>query len=228
MIYSENITNTTEENLTEIQKRVLEILKVFDKVYANAKCSLEFNNPFELLIATQLSAQCTDVVVNKVTKVLFSKYKNVYSFAEADIEDLEEQIKPTGFYRRKAKNIKQCCELIIREFNGNVPDNMEDMLRLPGVGRKTANVVLGDAYGIPGIVVDTHVIRLSNRMGFTENKDPVKIEYDLMEIVPMQRWVKFGHQFIMHGRSVCMARKPKCGICPVRKFCDFGNKSTSI
>jgi len=203
------------------RQRVVEIIKVFDRIYPEAGCSLEYKDPLQLLIATQLAAQCTDARVNVVTKALFRKYKNVYDFAEADLAELEEDIKSTGFYRNKAKNIKKCCRMIIDEFGGMVPDNLEDILKLPGVGRKTANLVLGDIFGIPGIVVDTHAKRLSKRMGFTENEDPVKIEYDLMKIVPKEEWTRFCHQLVLHGRAVCTARNPKCDKCPVSKFCKF-------
>ncbi|NSW90982.1 MAG: endonuclease III [Firmicutes bacterium] len=203
------------------RQRVAEIIKVFDRIYPEAGCSLEYKDPLQLLIATQLAAQCTDARVNVVTKALFRKYKNVYDFAEADLAELEEDIKSTGFYRNKAKNIKKCCRMIIDEFGGMVPDNLEDILKLPGVGRKTANLVLGDIFGIPGIVVDTHAKRLSKRMGFTENEDPVKIEYDLMKIVPKEEWTRFCHQLVLHGRAVCTARNPKCDKCPVSKFCKF-------
>ncbi|HHY24964.1 MAG TPA: endonuclease III [Clostridiaceae bacterium] len=201
------------------RQRVIEIIKIFDRLYPEAGCSLEYKDPLQLLVAAQLSAQCTDARVNIVTKTLFQKYKNVYDFAEADLEELQEDIRSTGFYRNKAKNIKNCCRMIIDEFGGMIPDNMDDMLKLPGVGRKTANLILGDIFGIPGIVVDTHAKRLANRMGLTDNDNPEKIEYDLMKIVPKAEWTRFCHQLVLHGRAVCTARNPKCDKCLVNEFC---------
>lgn len=201
------------------KQRVIEIIKILDRLYPEAGCSLEYKDPLQLLVAAQLSAQCTDERVNIVTKTLFQKYKNVYDFAEADLEELQEDIKSTGFYRNKAKNIKNCCRMIIDEFGGMLPDNMDDMLKLPGVGRKTANLILGDIFGIPGIVVDTHVKRLAKRMGLTENDKPEKVEYDLMKIVPKAEWTRFCHQLVLHGRAVCTARSPKCDKCFINEFC---------
>jgi endonuclease-3 len=208
--------------------KVLEIRKIFDQLYEDADCSLEYKDPLQLLIATQLAAQCTDARVNVVTKDLFQKYKNVYDFANADIAELEQDIKSTGFFRNKARNIINCCKMIIEEFGGKVPNNLEDLLKLPGVGRKTANLVLGDIFGIPGIVVDTHAKRLSNRIGLTKNTDPVKIEFDLMEIVPKDYWSKFCHQLVYHGRAVCDARRPKCAQCQISHLCDFVNKASDV
>lgn len=201
------------------RQRVIEIIKIFDRLYPEAGCSLEYKDPLQLLVAAQLSAQCTDARVNIVTKTLFQKYKNVYDFAEADIEELQEDIRSTGFYRNKAKNIKNCSRMIIDEFGGMIPDNMDDILKLPGVGRKTANLILGDIFGIPGIVVDTHAKRLAKRMGLTDNDNPEKIEYDLMKIVPKAEWTRFCHQLVLHGRAVCTARNPKCDKCLVNEFC---------
>jgi endonuclease-3 len=205
------------------KQQVIEIIKIFDQIYNEAECSLEYRDPLQLLISTQLAAQCTDARVNLVTESLYKKYRNVYDFASADIGELEQDIKSTGFYHNKARNIKNCCRMIIDKFGGKVPDNMEDLLKLPGVGRKTANQVLGDAFGVPGIVVDTHAIRLSNRIGLTKNSDPEKIEYDLMEVVPREYWSKFCHQLVYHGRAVCNARKPKCELCGIREYCNFGS-----
>ncbi|MCX8130018.1 MAG: endonuclease III [Clostridia bacterium] len=202
------------------KKKVREIIKVFDRLYSDAECSLEYKDPLQLLIATQLAAQCTDARVNIVTKTLFQKYKNVYDFANADLEELEMEIKSTGFYHNKARNIKNCCKMLIEKYGGEVPANMEDLLNLPGVGRKTANLVLGDIFGIPGIVVDTHAKRLTNRIGLTKNTDPEKIEYDLMEIVKPKDWSKFCHQLVYHGRAICDARKPKCNECEIKNFCN--------
>lgn len=204
------------------KERVLEIIKIFDELYTDADCSLEYRGPLQLLLATQLAAQCTDARVNIVTKTLFKKYKDVYDFANADLHELEQDIKPTGFYHNKAKNIINCCKMLIEKYNGKVPANMDDLLQLPGVGRKTANLVLGDIFKIPGIVVDTHAKRLSNRMGFTESEDPTKVEFDLMKVVPKESWNKFCHQLVYHGRAVCSARKANCGECKVRPFCDYG------
>ena len=206
------------------QDKILKIQEIFDKVYADADCSLEYRDPLQLLIATQLAAQCTDARVNIVTKDLYQKYKDVYDFANADISELEQDIKSTGFYRNKAKNIINCCKMLISDYNGQVPNNLDDLLKLPGVGRKTANLVLGDIFGIPGIVIDTHAKRLANRIGLTTNTDPTKIEYDLMEIVPKDYWGRLCHQLVYHGRALCMARKPNCDACPINHLCDFVNK----
>ncbi len=212
------------------KSRVIEIIKVFDQLYSDADCTLDYKDPLQLLISTQLAAQCTDARVNIVTQLLYKKYKNVYDFAKADISELEQDIKSTGFYRNKARNIKETCKMIIEKFDGKVPDNLDDLLSLPGVGRKTANLVLGDVYGIPGIVVDTHAKRLSNRIGLSSNEDPTKIEFDLMEIVPKDNWSKFCHQLVYHGRAVCNARKPQCAECQILDYCDYGvnNKGVSI
>lgn len=211
------------------KSRVIEIIKVFDQLYSDADCTLDYIDPLQLLISTQLAAQCTDARVNIVTQLLYKKYKDVYDFAKADISELEQDIKSTGFYRNKARNIKETCKMIIEKFDGKVPDNLEDLLSLPGVGRKTANLVLGDVFGIPGIVVDTHAKRLSNRIGLSSNEDPTKIEFDLMEIVPKENWSKFCHQLVYHGRAVCNARKPECAKCQILNYCDYGvnNKGVS-
>jgi len=207
------------------KQRVIEIIKIFNRLYPEAECSLEYRDPLQLLIATQLAAQCTDARVNIVTKTLFKKYKNADDFAQADLQELEQEIKSTGFYHNKARNIINCCKMIIEKFGGQVPDNLEDMLKLPGVGRKTANLVLGDIFGIQGIVVDTHAKRLSNRIGLTENEDPTKIEFDLMKVVPKSEWSNFCHQLVYHGRAVCTARNPKCLDCRIRQYCGYGQKS---
>jgi endonuclease-3 len=206
------------------RKKVEEIIKIFDNLYPDAACTLKYKDPLQLLISTQLSAQCTDARVNIVTRELFQKYRKAEDFANADIHELEQAIKSTGFYRNKARNIKKCCRDIVEKFGGNIPDNLEDMLTLPGVGRKTANLVLGDVFGIPGIVVDTHAKRLSRRIGLTENEDPKKIEFDLMKVVPKSEWGKFCHQLVYHGRAVCNARKPKCDQCMISSFCDYYKK----
>lgn len=210
------------------KSRIIEIIKIFNQLYSDADCTLDYRDPLQLLISTQLAAQCTDARVNIVTETLYKKYKNVYDFAKADISELEQDIKSTGFYRNKARNIKETCKIIIEKFNGKVPDNLEDLLSLPGVGRKTANLVLGDVYGIPGIVVDTHAKRLSNRIGLSSNEDPTKIEFDLMEIVPKDNWSKFCHQLVYHGRAVCNARKPQCASCQILDYCDYGLNNKDI
>jgi endonuclease-3 len=199
------------------------ILKKLNELYPDASCSLDFHDPLELLIATILSAQCTDERVNKVTPALFKKYTSAKAYAEAPIEELEQDIKSTGFYHNKASAIKGSCEILADEFGGKVPADLDTLVKLPGIGRKTANVVLGNSFGIPGVVVDTHVARVAERLGLTSNKDRDKIEQDLMAVVPKERWVKFGHQMIQHGRRICIARKPKCSICLLRPECVYGN-----
>lgn len=206
------------------KEKALAIIEVLDRLYPDAGCSLDYVDPLQLMISTQLAAQCTDARVNMVTPGLFSKYRTVYDFAAADISELEQEIRSTGFYHNKAKNIINACKMIISDFGGQVPSNMEDMLKLPGVGRKTANLVLGDCFGIPGVVVDTHCARLSNRIGLSSYEDPVKIEYDLMDALPRENWSRFCHQLVYHGRAVCNARKPECGRCEIRKFCEYGKK----
>jgi endonuclease-3 len=206
------------------QKRVKEIIKILSKEIPDSTIALKFSNPFELLIATILSAQCTDVKVNQVTVGLFKKYRSARDYAESNLLKLEEEIRPTGFYRNKAKSIQKCCQELEKRFGGEVPKTLEDLFTLPGVGRKTANVILGNAFGIPGIVVDTHVHRVSRRIGMTRNDDPVKIEFDLMEIVPKEEWTHFSNLLVWHGRKTCVARKPLGGICPIRKGCDYGSK----
>lgn len=207
-----------------IQERVKEIIKILSKEIPDSSIALKFSNPFELLIATILSAQCTDVKVNQVTTDLFHKYRSAKDYAETNLAKLEEDIRPTGFYRNKAKSIQKCCQELVTRFGGRVPNNLEELVTLPGVGRKTANVILGNAYGIPGIVVDTHVHRVSQRIGLTKNDDPVKIEFDLMEIVPKEEWTHFSNLLIWHGRRTCTAKKPLCEPCPIRKWCDYGSK----
>ena len=190
------------------------LLKKLKKHYPAAKCSLFFSNALELLVATILSAQCTDERVNKVTKDLFKKYKTVNDYAKVNIKELQEDVKSTGFYRNKAKSIKNSAIMIIKDFQGKVPNNMNDLIKLPGVGRKTANVVLGNYYNkAEGIVVDTHVGRISQRTGLTKNKTPEKIEQDLMKIIPKKDWTLFSHLMINHGRKLCQSRKPKCEEC---------------
>jgi endonuclease-3 len=209
------------------KKRVKEIIKVLSKEIPDSMIALKFSDPFELLIATILSAQCTDVKVNQVTADLFKKYRSAKDYAEANMAELEEDIRPTGFYRNKAKSIQKCCQQLLARFGGKVPKSLEEMVTLPGVGRKTANVILGNAFGIPGIVVDTHVQRVSQRIGLTKNTDPVKIEFDLMEIVPKEEWTHFSNLLVWHGRKTCMARRPLCEQCPIRKWSDYGMKTST-
>lgn len=203
---------------------VSKIMEELDRLYPDACCSLDYETPLQLLVATQLAAQCTDERVNIVTRELFKKYKTAEDFANADIKTLEQEIRPAGFFRNKARNIKECCKMIVEQYNGEVPDNMEELLTLPGVGRKTANVILGNIYKIPGIVVDTHAKRLSRRLGLTKEEDPVKIEFDLMKIIPREKWSKFSNQLVFHGRAVCNARKPNCEECSLKPYCIYGQK----
>jgi endonuclease-3 len=207
-------------------KRVAAILAKLDEAYPNATCELNHKNAFELLIATILSAQCTDVRVNQVTETLFKKYPDPKAFAYATPSELELEIRPTGFFRNKTKSVMGASKAIIERFGGEVPRTMDEILTLPGVARKTANVVLGTAYGIPsGIVVDTHVQRIANRLDLTRNEDPKKIEQDLMQVMPKERWIQFSHQIIWHGRRVCQARKPKCAECNLEPLCYAKDKT---
>jgi endonuclease-3 len=206
-------------NKAEAAERAKKIWPILKKRFPDATIALKFRNPLELLIATVLSAQCTDERVNMVTKNLFKTYKSAKDWAKTDIGQIESDIRSTGFYHNKAINIKGACTAIAEGYGGKVPDTMEELVTLPGVGRKTANVVLGNAFGIPGIVCDTHVIRLSRRLGLSENSDPVKLEFDLAEIVPKKNWTLFSHLLIFHGRYICKARKPGCENCPISKYC---------
>ena len=207
----------------DAKKRIAKIIPILKKSFPGAKIALEFDSPLELLVATILSAQCTDQRVNLVTRELFRRYVSVKDWADAPLEQIEQDIKSTGFYKNKAKNIKLACQRIVEKFAGNVPDNMEDLLTLAGVGRKTANVLLGNVFGIPGIVCDTHVIRLSRRLRLSGNSDPVKLEFDLMELVPEIEWTLFSNLLMLHGRKICNARKPECGNCPISQYCPSAN-----
>jgi len=207
-------------------KRVAAILAKLDQAYPEATCELKHENPFQLLISTILSAQCTDVRVNQVTQTLYKKYAGPEAFAYAHPSELEQEIRPTGFFRNKTKSIMGASKGILEKFNGQVPRTMEEILTLPGVARKTGNVVLGTAYGIPsGVVVDTHVIRLSRRLDLTKHEEPKKIELDLMRVIPKNRWIKFSHQLIWHGRRVCIARKPRCIDCNLESICYSKDKT---
>lgn len=207
-------------------RRVSAILAKLDEAYPNATCELKHHNAFELLISTILSAQCTDVCVNQVTQTLYKKYRGPKDFAYAIPSELEQELRPTGFFRNKTKSVMGASKEILERFHGEVPRTMEEMLTLPGVARKTANVVLGTAYGISsGVVVDTHVQRLSRRLDLTRNEEPKKIEQDLMKIIPKEKWIQFSHQVIWHGRRVCVARRPKCAICNMEKICYSKDKT---
>lgn len=195
------------------------ILRVLARLYPDAHCALRHENPLQLLIATILSAQCTDARVNLVTPALFARYRTAHDFATADPTELQRLIQSTGFFRSKARNIIACCKQIDEQHGGQVPGTLEELVPLAGVGRKTANVVLGDAFGVPGITVDTHVGRLSRRMGLTVHTDPVKVEHDLMALVPRKEWTVFSHRMIFHGRQVCDARKPRCADCGLNAIC---------
>jgi endonuclease III len=207
-------------------KRVAAILAKLDEAYGNATCELKHENAFQLLISTILSAQCTDVRVNQVAEALYTKYPNPKAFAYATPGELEQDIRPTGFFRNKTKSVMGASKAIIEKFGGQVPRTMEEILTLPGVARKTANVVLGTAYGIAsGVVVDTHVLRLSKRLDLSRNEDPKKVEPDLMKIIPQEKWIQFSHQLIWHGRRVCQARKPKCIECNMESLCYAKDKT---
>ncbi|MGA9534375.1 MAG: endonuclease III [Desulfobacterales bacterium] len=210
---------------SKIRTRAAKVRKILRSLYPEVKPQLHFRNPFELLLATILSSQCTDKQVNRVTPKLFHQLKSPQDFVRAPLEEIEALIRSTGFYRNKAKNIKACCRVLLETHGGRVPDRLNELVELPGVGRKTANVVLGAAFEKPGIVVDTHVKRVSWRLGFTENRDPVKIEFDLMEIVPRKEWSDFSLRLIFFGRETCTARKPKCPVCLLDPLCPYPDKT---
>jgi endonuclease-3 len=204
---------------SENRKEARAIYRILTKTYPNIRCELDFTNPLELIVATVLSAQCTDKRVNKVTPALFKRYKTAKAYAAAPIEDLEDLIFQTGFYRAKARHIKGLATKLVKEFNGAVPATLEELITLPGVGRKTANVVLGHAFDIPGITVDTHFGRLSRRFAWTTSKDPVKVEYEVGALIPQKEWTNLSQRMIWHGRRICHSRKPACGACPLAKLC---------
>jgi endonuclease-3 len=218
----QNVTLKNARCEMEDRQRVKRIILILSQEYPKARTALHFTNPLELLVAAVLSAQCTDERVNKVTEILFKKYRQAQDYAEADLEELEEDVRSTGFYRNKAKAIKGFSTDLVKRFGGKVPSDLEDLVSLPGIGRKTANLVLAEAFGIPGIVVDTHVLRLAGRIGLTTQTDPVKVEFDLMEMVPKMQWTRFSNQLILHGRAVCSARNPRHGECKIVDLCDEG------
>ena len=207
--------------LTQVEKRkrAMAIYRILSKRYPSVRCELDFKNPLQLLVATVLSAQCTDKRVNAVTPALFKRYKTAEDFAGANMRELQSLVKSTGFYRAKAKNIKGLATKIVTEHNGKVPSNLEELVKLPGVGRKTANVVLGHAFDTPGITVDTHFGRLSRRFGWTKEMDPAKVEFEVMELIPQKEWTNLSQRMIWHGRRICHSRKPACGACPLAKLC---------
>jgi endonuclease-3 len=208
---------------SENRKEARAIYRILTKTYPNIRCELDFTNPLELIVATILSAQCTDKRVNKVTPPLFKRYKNAKAYAGAPFEELEELIFQTGFYRAKARHIKGMATKLVKEFGGKVPATLDELVTLPGVGRKTANVVLGHAFDIPGITVDTHFGRLSRRFGWTKSKDPVKVEHEVGALIPQKEWTNLSQRMIWHGRRICHSRKPACGACPLAKLCpSFG------
>jgi len=202
-----------------VRRRAKRVVAALAKLYPDAHCALDHETPLQLLVATILSAQCTDVRVNMVTPALFLRFKTAADYAEAKPAELERMIASTGFFRNKAKNIIACCTMLVQQHGGDVPDSMDQLVVLTGVGRKTANVVLGNAFGIPGITVDTHVGRLSRRLGLTVHEDPVKVESDLMSLLSPEDWTMVSHRLIFHGRQVCFARKPNCSECSMRTFC---------
>lgn len=202
-----------------LRRRAGQLVRGLAKLYPDAHCALHYENPLQLLIATILSAQCTDVRVNMVTPALFARFPDAAAYATAAPAELEALIQSTGFFRNKARSIIGCCQQLVDQHGGQVPGTMEELVPLPGVGRKTANVLLGNAFGVPGITVDTHVGRLSRRLGLTEHDDPEKVERDLMRLIPQKEWTMFSHRMIFHGRQVCFARKPNCGGCTLAKLC---------
>ena len=207
------------ESIADKKVRAKAIYRILSKNYPNVRCELAYKNPYQLLVATVLSAQCTDKRVNQTTPALFKKYNSIKKMAAADIRDLQRLVKSTGFYRAKAKNIKLLSHKILTDFNGKVPSDIEDLVTLPGVGRKTANVVLGHGFNIPGITVDTHFGRLSRRFGWSDKKDPVKVEFEVGKLIPEKEWTNLSQRLIWHGRRVCHSRKPACGACALAKLC---------
>ncbi|MDL2273515.1 endonuclease III [Oscillospiraceae bacterium OttesenSCG-928-G22] len=211
-----------------LERRVLAVIETLKQDYPDAMCSLEYRKDYELLFSTRLAAQCTDARVNIVTKDLYARYDSLEKFADADIGELEAYIRPTGFFRMKARDLKAAAAVILSEYGGKVPGTMEELLKIPGVGRKTANLVLGDVFHTPGVVVaDTHCIRITNLLGFTTSKDPAKVEARLRELLPPDESNNFCHRTVLHGRAVCVARRPRCGECSIRVYCDYGSSQES-
>ena len=204
---------------SETRKNARAIYRILSKTYPEVRCELDFKNPLQLIVAVVLSAQCTDKRVNAITPALFKKYKKASDYAQAPLKEIEQFIYSAGFYRAKARHLKGLGEKLVEEFGGKVPDSLDELVTLPGVGRKTANVVLGHAFGIPGITVDTHFGRLSRRFGWTTSMDPVKVEFEVGELIPQQEWTNLSQRMIWHGRRICHSRKPACGACPVAKIC---------
>jgi endonuclease-3 len=217
--------NRNAKENAALTQRVEKIIDRLHDEFGDPGTALNFNTPLELLVATVLSAQCTDERVNQVTSELFRKHKTAEDYARADLGTLENEIRPTGFFRQKAKSIQGICKALMNRFGGEVPPRLEDLVKLPGIGRKTANLVLSEAFGTPGVIVDTHVKRVANRIGLTEEGDPVKIEFDLMSYVPEAQWSRLSNLLIRHGRKTCVARKPKCPQCTIRDLCDYPEKT---
>ena len=213
---------------TEVAKKVKKIIPLLKKMHPQARCELDHKNPLELLVATILSAQCKDKRVNQVTPYLFKKYPTAKAYAESIPGELEDEIKSTGFFRNKAKMIRESTRELVTRFVGEVPDRLEDLVAMPGIGRKTANVILGTSFGVPGIVVDTHMLRVSERLGLTKNTDAEKVEFELMEMVPKKDWIDFSHLIVFHGRYICNARKPLCDQCSLTPYCDYFQKSLPL
>lgn len=210
------------ETLDEIRARAAKIVEILTECYPDAKCTLDYSTPHQLMVAAILAAQCTDERVNMTTPELFAKYRTVQDFANADPAELEDMIRPTGFFRNKTKAIIASAGEIVEDFGGKVPDTIDDLITLSGVGRKTANLIIGDAYGKPAVIVDTHVKRVTKRLGLTENEDPTKIEFDLLKILPREESTHFNHLIVAHGRAVCKAPRPLCAICKALPLCPFG------
>ena len=209
------------------KKRITELLALLEKTYPNASTQLKFKNPFEVMVATILAAKCTDKRVNQVTEKLFQKYKGPEDFARADLKELEQDIKTCGLFRNKSKNIMEASKMLVEKYGGHVPDDLEKLMELPGVGRKTANVILANAFRKPAFAVDTHVYRLAHRLGLSDKKDVLGVERDLMQKIPQDKWIEAHHWLIYHGRSICHARSPKCGECPLAHLCPYDQKKKS-
>jgi endonuclease-3 len=211
----------------DLKTRVEKVIAALKADYSDAECSLDYNKDYELLFSVRLAAQCTDARVNIVTQTLYKVYPSLEAFAEADIEALENHVRSTGFFRVKARDLKACARILLDNYGGKIPDTMEELLKLPGIGRKTANLILGDVYGQPSYVCDTHCIRITNLLGFSKGSDPAKVEEQLRLIIPPEESGKFCHRMVLHGRAVCIARRPKCDICSARDYCDYANNTAS-